>query len=148
MIISMKKILFPLLTILFLGLVVNCSAVPDKYPYLQRQWMLVSFDGFSKDQLIAHKAEINLTGKMEKGKIYGSAYMGCNQMSFTSEFKNGGTVKISQGVSTMKACQDMNLETSFQKKFETMKKYSVEGHFLTLSDNQGNTMKFVAADWD
>ncbi len=48
----------------------------------------------------------------------------------------------------MKACQDMNLENSFQKKIETMTKYSVEGHFLTLSDHQGNTMKFVAADWD
>ncbi len=148
MIISMKKILFPFFAMLFFGLVLNCSSVPEKNPYLQRQWMLVSFDGFSKDQLIAHKAEINLTGKMEKGKIYGSAYMGCNQMSFTSEFKKGGTVKISQGVSTLKACQDMNLETSFQKKFETMSKYTVEGHFLTLSDDHGNSMKFVAADWD
>lgn len=148
MIISMKKILFPLFAVLFLGLVFNCSSVPDKNPSIQRQWMLVSLDGFSKDQLMAHKAEINLTGKMEKGKIYGSAYMGCNQMSFTSEFKNGGAVNISQGVSTMKACQDMNLESAFQKKFETMTKYSVEGHFLTLSDSQGNTMKFVAADWD
>lgn len=144
----MKKILFPFLSVLFLGLVFNCSAVPDKNPSIQRQWMLVSLDGFSKDQLIAHKAEINLTGKMEKGKIQGSAYMGCNRMSFTSEFKNGGKVKISQGVSTMKACQDMNLESAFQKKFETMTTYSVEGHFLTLSDNQGSIMKFVAADWD
>ncbi|MGE8555034.1 MAG: META domain-containing protein [Chryseobacterium jejuense] len=144
----MKKILFPLFAVLFLGLLFNCSAMPDKNPSIQRQWMLVSLDGFSKDQLIAHKAEINLTGKMEKGKIQGSAYMGCNQMSFTSEFKNDGKVKISQGISTMKACQDMNLETSFQKKFETMTKYAVEGHFLTLSDDQGNIMKFVAADWD
>lgn len=110
--------------------------------------MLVSFAGFSKDQLIAHKAEMNLTGKLDNGKIQGNAYMGCNQMSFTSEFKKDGIVKISQGISTMKACQDMNLESSFQKKIETMTKYSVEGHFLTLSDNQGNTMKFVAADWD
>lgn len=144
----MKKILLPLLTVLFLGLMFNCSAVPDKNPYLQRQWMMVSFDGFSKDQLIAHKAEINLTGKTEKGKMYGNAYMGCNQMAFTSEFKKDGTVKITQGVSTLKACQNMDLETAFQKKFETMTKYSVEGHFLTLSDNQGNKMKFVAADWD
>lgn len=144
----MKKILFPLFVVLFLGLVFSCSSVPDKNPSIQRQWMLVSLDGFSKDQLIAHKAEINLTGKLEKGKIQGSAYMGCNQMSFNSEFKNDGTLKVSQGVSTMKACQDMALESYFQKKFETMTKYSVVGHFLTLSDNQGNTMKFVAADWD
>lgn len=122
--------------------------MPDKNPALQRQWMLVSFDGFSKEQLIANKAEMNLTASMVDNKIQGNAYMGCNQMSFVSEFKKGGKVKISNGVSTMKACQDMNLETSFQKKIETMTKYSIEGHFLTLSDDHGNTMKFVAADWD
>ncbi|PWN68732.1 META domain-containing protein [Chryseobacterium phosphatilyticum] len=110
--------------------------------------MLVSFDNFTKDQLIAQKAEVNLTAKMEDGKIQGSAYMGCNQMSFITEFKKNGKVKISQGVSTMKACQDMTLETAFQKKFDTMTKYSLEGHFLTLSDDNGNSMKFVAADWD
>ncbi len=110
--------------------------------------MLISLDGFSKDQLIAHKAEMNLTAAIVDGKIQGSAYMGCNQMSFISEFKKGGKVKISKGVSTMKACQDMDLETSFQKKIETMTRYSVEGHFLTLSDDHGHTMRFVAADWD
>lgn len=48
----------------------------------------------------------------------------------------------------MKACQDMNLEMAFQKKIETMTTYSIEGHFLTLSDGNGNSIKFVAADWD
>ncbi|MGI9581512.1 META domain-containing protein [Chryseobacterium sp. RRHN12] len=144
----MKKILLSLFTALLLGVVLNCSAIPDKNPSLQRQWMLISFDGFSKDQLIAHKAEMNLTAAIVEGKIQGSAYMGCNQMSFMSEFKKGGKVKISKGVSTTKACEDMDLETSFQKKIETMTRYSVEGHFLTLSDDHGHTMKFVAADWD
>ncbi|MCD9618267.1 MULTISPECIES: META domain-containing protein [Chryseobacterium] len=144
----MKKILLPLFAVLILGVVLNCSAIPDKNPSLQRQWMLISLDGFSKDQLIAHKAEMNLTAAIVDGKIQGSAYMGCNQMSFISEFKKGGKVKISKGVSTMKACQDMDLETSFQKKIETMTRYSVEGHFLTLSDDHGHTMRFVAADWD
>ena len=144
----MKKILLPLFAVLILGVVLNCSAIPDKNPSLQRQWMLISLDGFSKDQLIAHKAEMNLTAAIVDGKIQGSAYMGCNQMSFISEFKKGGKVKISKGVSTMKACQDMDLEISFQKKIETMTRYSVEGHFLTLSDDHGHTMRFVAADWD
>jgi len=144
----MKKILLPLFAVLLLGLVLNCSSVPAKDPFLQRQWMLISFDGFSKDQLIAHNAEMNLTANRVKGKIQASVYMGCNRMSFISEFKKGGKVNISKGVSTMKACQDMNLETSFEKKIETMTNYSVEGHFLTLSDDHGNTMKFVAADWD
>ncbi len=148
MIIRMKKILLSLFAVLLLGVVLNCSTVPAKNPSLQRQWMLISLDGFSKDQLIAHQAEMNLTANMVKGKIQGSAYMGCNRMSFVSEFKKEGKVKISNRISTMKACQDMNLETSFQKKIETMTHYSIEGHFLTLSDDQGNSMKFVAADWD
>lgn len=144
----MKKILLSLFAVLFLGVALNCSSVPDKNPSLQRQWMLVSFDGFSKDQLIANKAEMNLTGAMIDGKIKGNVYMGCNQMSFIAKFKKGGKVKISKGISTTKACQDMNLETSFQKKIEAMIRYSVEGHFLTLSDDHGHTMRFVAADWD
>ncbi|MCJ7934122.1 MAG: META domain-containing protein [Chryseobacterium sp.] len=144
----MKKILLSLFTVLLLGAVFNCSAVPDKNPSLQRQWMLVSFNGFTKDQLIDHKAEIDLKSRLENGKIQGSAYMGCNRMSFTSEFKKGGKVKISNGASTAKACENMELEAAFQKNFDSMTKYSVEGHFLTLSDEHGNSMKFVAADWD
>lgn len=144
----MKKILTFLFAILFLGVISNCSTVPDTNPYVQRQWMLISFEGFSKDQLMANKAEINLTSKTENGKIQANAYMGCNQMSFVTEFKKGGKVKISKGISTAKACQDMNLEAAFQKKIETMTRYSVEGHFLTLSDEDGTSMKFVAADWD
>lgn len=144
----MKKLLLSFFTVLFLGLVLNCSSVPAKDPFLQRQWMLIAFDGFSKDKLIDIEAEMNLTANMVKGKILARVYMGCNRMAFVTEFKKGGKVKISKGVSTMKACQDMALENSFQKKIETMNKYSVEGHFLILTDDNGNSMKFVAADWD
>jgi heat shock protein HslJ len=144
----MKKILLSLFSILLLGIVINCASVPEKKTELQRQWMLISFDGFTKEEMIQNKAEINLTGEMKKGKIQGSAYMGCNSMSFVAEFKKEGKVKISNGVSTLKACQNMNLETAFSRKLDTMTKYSVEGHFLTLSDENGNSMKFVAADWD
>ncbi|UWX59751.1 META domain-containing protein [Chryseobacterium oranimense] len=144
----MKKILTAFFAVLFLGALINCSAVPEKNPSLQRQWMLVSFDRFSKEELIKNKAEINLTGAMEKGKIKGAAHMGCNSMFFTSEFKNGGKVKISGVGSTLKACQNMELETAFTQKFDKMTHYSIEGHFLTLSDDKGNSMKFVAADWD
>ena len=73
--------------------------------------------------------------------------MGCNNMFFTSEF-NKGKVKISDIGSTRKACPDMKLEGEFSRSFKNMTQYSVEGHFLTLSDDHGNQMKFVAADWD
>ncbi|MCT2408586.1 META domain-containing protein [Chryseobacterium antibioticum] len=144
----MKRILISFFAVLLLGAVASCSSVPEKNPNLQRQWMLISFGNFSKQELIKNKAEVNLTGVMEKGRIKGRASMGCNNIFFNSEFKSGGKVKISGVGSTLKVCQNMELETAFGQKFDKMTNYSIEGHFLTLSDDNGNSMKFVAADWD
>ncbi|KFF09124.1 META domain-containing protein [Chryseobacterium luteum] len=144
----MKKILVSFFAVLFLGIAAGCSSLPEKNPGLQRQWMLVSFDQFSKEELVKNKAEINLTGIMEKGKIKGGAGMGCNSIFFTSEFKSNGKVTISGVGSTLKACRNMELENAFLQKFDKMTNYSIEGHFLTLSDGSGNSMKFIASDWD
>lgn len=145
---TMKKIMISFFAVLFLALMVNCSSTRLKNPFIQREWMLVSFNDFTKDQLIKNKAGINLTTKKEGNKIRGGAFMGCNRMFFTAEFKNNGKVEISGLGSTMMACQNMDLETAFSKKIEKITKYSLEGHFLTLYDDSGNKMKFVAADWD
>ena len=95
-----------------------------------------------------NKAEINLTAEMKDGKIRGTAFMGCNRMFFNSEFKSKNKVKISGVGSTLMACQEMELENKFVKAFETMTHYKIEGHFLTLYNEKGNEMKFLAADWD
>ncbi|WBV59377.1 META domain-containing protein [Chryseobacterium camelliae] len=151
----MRKILISVLSVLFLGILFNCtSTIKQNIPidtskyHIQREWMLVSLGSFTKADLMKNEAKIDLTAKQEEGKIRGGAYMGCNRMSFTAEFKNNGKVKFLGLLSTMKACQNMELENEFRKKFETMIKYTVEGHFLTLSDDKGNVMKFVASDWD
>jgi len=144
----MKKIMLSFFAVLILALMVNCSSTQVKNPFIQREWMMVSFNNFTKDQLIKNQAGINLTAKKEGNKIRGGAFMGCNRMFFTSEFKSNGKVEFSGLGSTMMACQNMDLETAFAKSFEKMTKYSLEGHFLTLSDDQGNQMKFIAADWD
>ena len=144
----MKKIFRGLLGVLFLGMIFNCSSVPVKNPSIQREWMLISFGNFSKDQMVKNKASINLTAKMDGGKIKGGAFMGCDRMFFTGEFRNNGKMKISGLGSTMMACQDMKLESAFARSFERIINYSIDGHFLTLSDDKGVVMKFVASDWD
>lgn len=131
-----------------LGFVLNCSSAKMQNQKVQRQWMLVSFDQFSKDQLMKNKAEINLTAESNNGKIRGTAFMGCNRMFFSSEFKSKNKVEFSGVGSTLMACQEMELETKFTKSFEKMTRYQIDGHFLTLSDDNGNQMKFIAADWD
>lgn len=110
--------------------------------------MLVSFDAFTKQELIESKAGINLTGEKSRNQTKGSATMGCNKIFFTFEFKNNGKIKISEIGSTEMACQNMNIENAFLKKFGTMTIYKIEGHHFTLADALGNQMKFIAADWD
>ncbi len=151
----MKKILHYFFAVLFLAILINCTTAtkqntqPVARDYkIQREWMMVAFGNYAKSDLVKNKAKIDLTANMENGKIRGGAYMGCNKMFFSSEFKSDGKVKVSGVGSTLMACPDMRLEDDFSKSFKNMTKYSVEGHFLTLSDDQGNQMKFVAADWD
>ncbi|MFN4364542.1 META domain-containing protein [Chryseobacterium hispalense] len=151
----MKTIFVSVLCVLFSGMLLNCNAVSSNTPQntdqnsqLHREWMLTAFGSYSKSDLIAKDAKINLTEKSENGKIKGTAFMGCNSMFFTSEFKNNGKVKMSEIGSTLKACQDMKLEMDFSKAFRNITTYSVKGHSLTLTDDQGNRMEFIAADWD
>ncbi|WP_345991046.1 META domain-containing protein [Chryseobacterium sp. Chry.R1] len=144
----MKKIFISLLGVLFLGMMINCSSVPVKNPSIQREWMLISFGKFDKEEMVKSRAGINLTGAMEGEKIRGGAFMGCNKMFFTGEFRKNGKMKISGVGSTMMACQNMKLERAFVNSFERITRYSVEGHFLSLYDDKGIVMKFVASDWD
>lgn len=144
----MKNILSFLFAFFILNLVVNCSAVKSNNQHYQREWMMVSFDGFTKEQLVKNKAEINLTEPVKDGQIRGTAMMGCNRMFFTLEFKSKNKVIISGLGSTLMACQEMEIEDKFTKVFEKMTRYEIDGHFLTLYDDKGAQMKFIAADWD
>lgn len=144
----MKNIILTIFSVFFLTIVLNCSAAKVNNQHFQREWMMVSFDEFSKQQLIENKAKINLTGEKKGNQVKGFANMGCNRIFFIAELKNNGKVKISEIGSTEMACQNMKLENAFIKKFSNMKNYLIEGHRLTLSDVNGNQMKFIAADWD
>lgn len=107
----MRKILISVLSVSLLGIVFNCTSVTRQNApidtqkiHIQREWMLVSLGNFTKADLMKQQTKIDLTVKQEEGKIRGGAYMGCNNMSFTAEFKNNGEVKILGLLSTMKAC--------------------------------------------
>ena len=144
----MKNYILSVLSALFLISVLNCSSANAKNQHIQREWMMISFTGFTKDQLIANRAGINLTGEKLNNLIQGSAVMGCNKMFFATEFRGKGKLNISDIKSSEMACKNMDLENKFLKSFPAMNYYQIEGHYLTLSDDKGNKMKFIAADWD
>lgn len=144
----MKKTISIFIGFLCLGLMINCQSAKMDNAQIQRQWMLVSFKNFTKEELVKSKAEINLTAENKDKKIQGGAFMGCNRMFFTAEMTSKNKIEISGLGSTLMACENMKLEDEFSKEFKKVKNYQIEGHFLTLTDEDGNQMKFVAADWD
>jgi heat shock protein HslJ len=136
-------------TVLFaiIGLLFSCTSQKTKNMNNQRQWMLISFDKFDKDFLIKNQAELNLSS-IPGNKNHYSAFMGCNQLMVSGELKSG-KVNLEVTGATMQYCEgNMDLEKKFSIALSTMKKYTIEGHFLTLENENGNKMKFVAADWD
>ncbi|OPB86210.1 META domain-containing protein [Elizabethkingia ursingii] len=145
----MKRILsvigFMLVTMCVTGCAVTQKGISSN---LKRQWMLVSMKEFSKDELIHAKASVNLTNREAGVKGY-SAFMGCNNLRFQLNEGNGNKLSVSGVSGTKMFCPNhLDLENQFIALFPTMKFYSVEGHFLTLKNREGEEMKFVAADWD
>lgn len=137
------------LSSLIMMLIVSCKStnkISGTMENINRKWMLVEYQDFTKAELTKLEAYMDLTKNPDSENRY-TAKMGCNGMFFTAELSNG-KAKFSGVGSTMMYCDGrMKLEDSFGKQLPNMNQYKIEGHFLTLSDGK-SIMKFVAADWD
>jgi len=141
----MMKTRFFIISLLSISFFMMSFAPQKEVSSLKRKWMLVEFQGFTKEELIEKKAYLDLT-HFEK---VGGAKMGCNSIFFSVKLKNNHRIHFSGVGSTMMYCDgNMKLEENFGKLLPTITKYQVKGHFLTLKNKNGQTMKFVAEDWD
>lgn len=130
--------------VLGLFVIVSCSSTNTTSQTVNRKWMLIEFQDFTKDFLMKKGANLDLSNKDQYG-----ANMGCNRMFMKGDFKTNGMVTFSKIGSTMMYCDDaMKLEDAFVKALPTVNYYRTDGHFLTLTSEDGSSMKFVAADWD
>lgn len=144
----MKQLLSGLIVVFALLLLSNCTTQTKTPENVQREWMLVQFQDFSKDLMVSSRAHLNLTKQKESTNHF-SANMGCNTLFGNVLFTPDNKVKFSEIASTEMYCdKSMDLETAFAKELETITHYKVEGHYLTLSNSNGMRMKFIAADWD
>ena len=144
----MQKIIAVLLFSVGILFLQNCSTKSLVSENINRQWMLIEFQDFPRDLMVKNRANMDMSLTKTNPNQYG-ATMGCNKMFFGAKFNSNGTVKFSDIGSTMMYCEgNMDLESAFTKFLPTMTKYKVEGHHLTLSNDKGERMKFVAADWD
>ena len=139
------KTRFFIISLLSISFFMMSFAPQKEVSSLKRKWMLIEFQGFTKEELMQKKAYLDLT-YLEKG---GGAKMGCNSIFFSVKLKNNHRINFSGVGSTMMYCDgNVKLEENFGKLLPTITKYQVKGHFLTLKNKNGQTMKFVAEDWD
>lgn len=110
---------------------------------LKRVWMLTEFGTFNKEMLMKKKAYLDLT-KPDNA----SAEMGCNKLGFPYVVKSNNEIEFRDGFATRMACENMQLEYEFSKALPKITNYSVAGHRLTLTNEKGDKMEFVAQDWD
>lgn len=110
---------------------------------LNRQWMMIEFQNYKKEELISKKASLDLSSQQF------SAHMGCNVIRFQIEAKDNSKINFSKINKTKIFCQDgQELENRFVNILPKIENYTIEGHFLTLTNSKGDKMKFVASDWD
>lgn len=110
---------------------------------LTRKWMMVGYKSYSKEELINKNAFIDLS----QGEQV-TCFMGCNTINFNLLKPDESRLKFENGISTQKACEKMDLESSFLNDITKITNYQIEGHRLTLSGNENLKMEFIAQDWD
>ena len=134
----------------FSMLMLSCCAgqqqIPDEGLY--RQWMLVQFQDFKKEDFIKNQSYLDLS-RTKSPKDHYRAKISCNDLAIKAEFHPGNKVKFTPLIGSEMFCENkMEMEKAFTTALPTMTAYKLEGQTLTLKNSKGEIMKFVAADWD
>lgn len=129
-------------------LLTSCSSVKnnskkDEGIELNRVWNMVLFKNYSKEALIKKRASLDLTGK-----DFAPAFMGCNHLTLQYTVSQNNKIRFFKGLTTLMACENMDLETEFSSIIDIIQRYELKGHTLYLYGNHGVEMKFIAQDWD
>ena len=116
----MMKTRFFIISLLSISFFMMSFAPQKEVSSLKRKWMLIEFQGFTKEELIQEKAYLDLT-HLEKG---GGAKMGCNSIFFSVKLKNNHRIHFSGVGSTIMYCDgSMKLEENFGKLLPTITNY-------------------------
>lgn len=141
--ILMKHLATLYLIILTVFLSNSCVTKSHQNINLYRTWMLVEFRNYPKDELIRNKISLVISAE----KNY--AVTECSEMRLEIRTMGKEFIKISNFKENKNSCSENDsLTREFKEELGNIKFFTIEGHFLTLKKENGQAMKFVAADWD
>lgn len=95
-----------------------------------RKWKLVELEGKAVPDKVNGKEPFIL---LQKSDSRYSASGGCNGLGGTFTLEENGRIKFSQGMSTMMACENMEIENGLNKVLVTVDNYSLSGDDLSLN---------------
>lgn len=95
-----------------------------------RKWKLVELDGKPVADKINGKEPFII---LQKSDLRYSASGGCNGMGGSFTLQDNGRIKFSQGMSTMMACENMEIESGLNKALIATDNYSLHGDDLSLN---------------
>ncbi|MGL6127653.1 heat-shock protein [Chryseobacterium artocarpi] len=120
--------------VLTVFLVSSCQTQTAKKPTTDitgKTWKLTELNGQPiqlKNQKNNPYFKLNMEGMRYEG------HAGCNGLGGTFEIKpDVMRIKFNQGMSTMMACEDLDIENQFTKAILAADNYSVNGNTLTLN---------------
>ncbi|SIT12199.1 Heat shock protein HslJ [Chryseobacterium ureilyticum] len=120
--------------VLTVFLVASCQTQTAKKPTTDitgKTWKLTELNGKPiqlKNQKNNPYFKLNMEGMRYEG------HAGCNGLGGTFEIKPDiMRIKFNQGMSTMMACEDLDIESQFTKAILAADNYSVNGNTLTLN---------------
>ena len=152
----MKSILKFLLPVLAIFLCIDCS--PTKPPgnkndviktnvsdsgLTETYWKLVELMGKPVSTSPTGKKEVHIEFRKEGNRVEG--FGGCNGFGGKFETKNNFNISITNVISTMMACPDLETENELFNVIKTVDNYYIKNDTLSLSKAKMATMaRFVA----
>ncbi len=107
------------------------------------RWELVEMMGEPVAKTDTQTKAIFITFDPENNKVNGFA--GCNNFMGGFEMKEGNKIKFEQMASTMMACENMEMETTFMETLQQVDNYAMKDNVLTLNhENMTPLLKFTA----
>jgi len=95
-----------------------------------RKWKLIELAGKPVADKVNGKEPFILLAKKDN---HYSASGGCNGMGGTFTLEDNGRIKFSQGMSTMMACENMEIENGLRETLAKVDNYSLNGENLSLN---------------
>jgi len=126
------------ITVLFLTVfLISCESKTNALPsqgnkdITGKTWKLTELNG---KPIVLKSQKNNPYFKLNMADMRYEGNAGCNGLGGTFEIKPDiMRIKFNQGISTMMACEDLDIENQFTKALLTADNYSISGNTLTLN---------------